>query len=69
MDDEVFWGLGPLGSPRFPQASLALLETCRRCLEKESLSGEARPPVASPGHLGLLRDLRKTVWRIRLLGG
>ena len=44
MDDEVFRGLCPLGSPGLPQVSLALRETCRKCLEKRSLSGEARPP-------------------------
>ena len=43
MDDEVFRGLCPLGSPGLPQVSLALRETCRKCLKKGNLSGEARP--------------------------
>ena len=44
MDDEVFGGLGPLGSPGLPQVSLTFLQTSRNDCEKEDLFGGQGPP-------------------------
>ena len=70
MEDEVFAGLGPLGSPRLLHVSLMSVEYCRNSGEAESSLGRLAPRGLPwiPWSF-FFRNLRKTLWMMKFFGG